>query len=68
MIHELSPKLQAPSLTHQYLESFKLQAPKVLRRISEASSTKLRKLQAASLKPRAASLKLQAASFKLHDS
>jgi len=33
----------------------------------KASSPKLRKLQAASLKPRAASLKLQAASVKLHD-
>ena len=34
----------------------------------QASSAKLRELQAASFKPQAASLKLQAASFKLHDS
>ena len=34
----------------------------------QASSTKLRKHQAASFKPQAASFKRQAASFKLHDS
>jgi len=34
---------------------------------SQASSAKLGKIQAASLKPQAASLKLQAASDKLHD-
>ena len=57
MIHGPRTKLQAPSLKHQYLESFKQQA----------SSTKLRKHQAASFKPQAASVKLQAGSNKLPD-